>query len=469
MCGLLGFLSNDRTAKEVRDDVAAALDLARHRGPDEGGTLHDEDTVLGFRRLSIIDLDNSHQPLPYDDGRYWLLFNGEIYNYLELRERLAREHGATFATDGDSEAILAAYQYLRRGLRPRAARDVRVPDLGHRGAGALRRARLVRHQAAVHVHRRRAAPFFGSEKKSLLELGGSAGADGAGHPLAAALPDPAVRAGAGDHAPADPPDRERHRVPAASGRRAGDLALLPADLPDPGGRRRAAALRRDPRGARGLRRQAHARGRHRRLVPVRRHRLDRHRRAGQAAQPAADHLHHRLRAGGLLARSTSPPSRRPRSASAHHQTVSAAGDDGHAAADRLVPRRPGGRPGPGPALLHRPRGPQARQGGAVRRGRGRAVRRLQHLPRAAVAARAHGAAGRRSARALGRVSRRLPRGMRGKDLLRRGVDPARGALLRQRPDLPRRRARLPAHPRPAASRSGTSPTRCTRRSPAPTT
>ena len=87
MCGLLGFLSNDGTAKEVRDDLAAALDLCRHRGPDEGGTLNDDDTVLGFRRLSIIDLDKSHQPLPYDDGRYWLLFNGEIYNYLELRER----------------------------------------------------------------------------------------------------------------------------------------------------------------------------------------------------------------------------------------------------------------------------------------------------------------------------------------------------------------------------------------------
>src|SRR5690349_16940164 len=67
--------------------------------------------VLGFRRLSIIDLDKSHQPLPYDDGRYWLLFNGEIYNYLELREQLIREHGAGFATDGDSEVILAAYKH----------------------------------------------------------------------------------------------------------------------------------------------------------------------------------------------------------------------------------------------------------------------------------------------------------------------------------------------------------------------
>ena len=55
MCGLLGFLSNDGTAKAVRDDLAAALDLCRHRGPDEGGTW-DDDTVLGFNRLSIIDI-----------------------------------------------------------------------------------------------------------------------------------------------------------------------------------------------------------------------------------------------------------------------------------------------------------------------------------------------------------------------------------------------------------------------------
>ena len=186
----------------------------------------------------------------------------------------------------------------RRGLRPRAARDVRLPDLGHRGAGAVRGAGLVRDQAAVHDDRR---------ARHLLRLREEVAARarrprrrrGAGHPLAAALPDPAVRPRAGDDAPADPPGGERHRVPAAPGRRAADLALLPAELPDPGRRRRAAALRRGPRGGRGLRRQAHARGRHRRRVPVRRHRLDRHRRAGEAAQPAADHLHHRLPAAGL--------------------------------------------------------------------------------------------------------------------------------------------------------------------------
>ena len=84
----------------------------RHRGPDEGGVWHDDDVAIGFRRLAFIDVDHSHQPLPWLDGRYHLIFNGEIYNYAELRERLAREFGATFETEGDGEAIVAGYHYL---------------------------------------------------------------------------------------------------------------------------------------------------------------------------------------------------------------------------------------------------------------------------------------------------------------------------------------------------------------------
>ena len=174
MCGLLGFLSNDGRAKEVRDDLASALDLARHRGPDEGGTLHDEDTVLGFRRLSIIDLDHSHQPLPYDDGRYWLLFNGEVYNYVELRARLIRDHGAAFATDGDGETILAAYKYLGEDC----VRELRgmfaflIWDTQERVLFGARDWFGIKPLFTLTDAR---GTFFGSEKKSLLDLGGLAG------------------------------------------------------------------------------------------------------------------------------------------------------------------------------------------------------------------------------------------------------------------------------------------------------
>jgi asparagine synthase (glutamine-hydrolysing) len=95
--------------------VTSALTCARHRGPDETGEWHDQDVVLGFNRLSIIDLDSSHQPLrwgpPGSPGRYALTFNGEIYNYLELRAELIAEHGAEFATHGDGEVIVAAYHH----------------------------------------------------------------------------------------------------------------------------------------------------------------------------------------------------------------------------------------------------------------------------------------------------------------------------------------------------------------------
>jgi asparagine synthase (glutamine-hydrolysing) len=87
----------------------------RHRGPDEPGTWSDDYVVLGFNRLSIIDIAHSHQPLrwgpPESPDRYVLVFNGEIYNYLELRDELSADHGAVFHTDGDGEAIIAAYHH----------------------------------------------------------------------------------------------------------------------------------------------------------------------------------------------------------------------------------------------------------------------------------------------------------------------------------------------------------------------
>ncbi|MFI5781624.1 asparagine synthase (glutamine-hydrolyzing) [Nocardia sp. NPDC051570] len=115
MCGLLGFLTADVATDEVVRQVYDALQCGRHRGPDERGTWHDEHVILGFNRLSIIDIDHSHQPLfwgpPENPQRYALAFNGEIYNYLELREQLTAEHGAQFHTEGDGESIVAAYHH----------------------------------------------------------------------------------------------------------------------------------------------------------------------------------------------------------------------------------------------------------------------------------------------------------------------------------------------------------------------
>ncbi|AHI23209.1 asparagine synthase (glutamine-hydrolyzing) [Corynebacterium vitaeruminis] len=114
MCGLLGFLSADGNASQFTASIEKALPCMRHRGPDEAGTWHDDDAVFGFNRLSIIDLEHSHQPLRWgpegEPDRYAMTFNGEIYNYVELRKEL-QEAGYTFNTSGDGETIVVGYHH----------------------------------------------------------------------------------------------------------------------------------------------------------------------------------------------------------------------------------------------------------------------------------------------------------------------------------------------------------------------
>ena len=102
MCGLLAYLTDPSAAPspDLVDAVSGASHLMRHRGPDEPGTWSDDPAnpaiVLGFNRLSIIDIAHSHQPLRWGPAdapdRYVLVFNGEIYNYLELRDELTAEY-----------------------------------------------------------------------------------------------------------------------------------------------------------------------------------------------------------------------------------------------------------------------------------------------------------------------------------------------------------------------------------------
>jgi asparagine synthase (glutamine-hydrolysing) len=117
VCGLLALLTDPSAdvSPVLVEAVSGASHLMRHRGPDEPGTWSDHHVVLGFNRLSIIDIAHSHQPLRWGPAespdRYVLVFNGEIYNYLELRGELSTDHGAVFHTDGDGEAIIAAYHH----------------------------------------------------------------------------------------------------------------------------------------------------------------------------------------------------------------------------------------------------------------------------------------------------------------------------------------------------------------------
>jgi asparagine synthase (glutamine-hydrolysing) len=107
MCGIAGevkFTSEPATLEWVQ----RACGVMRHRGPDGEGFIQRGRAALGHRRLSIIDLQTGGQPLAYGGGHYWITYNGEIYNYRELRSELAAG-GWEFATQSDTEVILAAY------------------------------------------------------------------------------------------------------------------------------------------------------------------------------------------------------------------------------------------------------------------------------------------------------------------------------------------------------------------------
>jgi asparagine synthase (glutamine-hydrolysing) len=108
MCGLAGIADFER--QPDRADVERLLDELQHRGPDGRGTFVDAGVCLGHLRLAIIDLsDAGLQPMPSEDGRLQLLHNGEVYNYLELRDELEAK-GHRFRSATDSEVLLAAYR-----------------------------------------------------------------------------------------------------------------------------------------------------------------------------------------------------------------------------------------------------------------------------------------------------------------------------------------------------------------------
>jgi len=107
MCGIAGFYLRDRTA-DLRT-VRTMCDQIRHRGPDDEGYHVEGGCAIGMRRLSIIDLATGHQPMANEDESIWVVFNGEIYNYQELRRDLiARGH--RFTTNSDTETLVHLYE-----------------------------------------------------------------------------------------------------------------------------------------------------------------------------------------------------------------------------------------------------------------------------------------------------------------------------------------------------------------------
>jgi len=114
MCGICGKLNLERDARVDRTLIYRMLDTIRHRGPDDEGIYASGQIALGHRRLSIIDLNSGHQPLANEDDNIWIVFNGEIYNYRELRVDLLKR-GHVFKTETDTEVIIHLYEELGPG------------------------------------------------------------------------------------------------------------------------------------------------------------------------------------------------------------------------------------------------------------------------------------------------------------------------------------------------------------------
>src|SRR5688500_14172237 len=111
MCRIAGIINPALPILELQSMVKEMCSLQEHGGPDDEGfyTSEEQHLVLGHRRLSLIDLSAcGHQPMGYQGGRYQLSYNGELYNYLELKKEL-QQSGLCFTTASDTEVILAAF------------------------------------------------------------------------------------------------------------------------------------------------------------------------------------------------------------------------------------------------------------------------------------------------------------------------------------------------------------------------
>lgn len=114
MCGIVGILNTNNSEPVSEDLLLRMISVIRHRGPDETGIYVDSEIGLGHARLSIIGLKGGGQPISNEEGSLWIIFNGEVFNYIELREELLQK-GHVFSTRTDTEVIVHLYEELGSG------------------------------------------------------------------------------------------------------------------------------------------------------------------------------------------------------------------------------------------------------------------------------------------------------------------------------------------------------------------
>src|SRR5690242_10113612 len=168
MCGIAGKFVLGHGEKISAELMTRMCRTLAHRGPDDEGYYIDGPVGLGHRRLSIIDLESGHQPISNEDETVWVVFNGEIYNYVELRRQLI-EQGHRFRTSTDTEVIVHLYEEMGeafvtqlRGMFAIALWDRRLQRL------LLARDRVGK-KPLYYAYQPGRGISFGSEIKAILE------------------------------------------------------------------------------------------------------------------------------------------------------------------------------------------------------------------------------------------------------------------------------------------------------------
>ena len=165
MCGFAGYIHNYGTF-DKEEVIHKMADRIKHRGPDDAHYYIDDGIALGFRRLSIIDLEGGRQPILNEDGSLVLLFNGEIYNYQELREELIKA-GHVFTTKTDSETILHGYEEYGKKILDRL-RGMFAFIIWNKNTKELFGARDIFGIKPFYYYKKGKEYMFGSEIKSFL-------------------------------------------------------------------------------------------------------------------------------------------------------------------------------------------------------------------------------------------------------------------------------------------------------------
>ena len=175
MCGFAGFTTNGFTGDHLAV-IRAMSDRIAHRGPDQADYYVDDGIAMGFRRLSIIDLEGGSQPILNEDGTKVLTFNGEIYNYRDLRKDLL-EKGHVFRTNTDSEVLLHGYEEYGEELLQKL-RGMFAFVIWDKTTETLFGARDIFGIKPFYYYKKDGNFLYGSEVKSFLE-----------HPAFERLPD----------------------------------------------------------------------------------------------------------------------------------------------------------------------------------------------------------------------------------------------------------------------------------------